>query len=148
MPHSVRLDDGQRLAGDFIFWVTQITPPAWLGESGLDITREGFIRIKPTLQAINHPWIFAAGDAASIENQKLPKSGVFAVRMAKPLEHNLRAYLSGRLLNDYKPQRYSLSLIGTADGRAIASYSHWAARSAFFWWLKNRIDRRFMRQFQ
>lgn len=148
MPHSVRLDDGQRLGADFVFWVTQAVPPAWLGESGLDITREGFIRVKPTLQAINYPEIFAAGDAASIENRKLPKSGVFAVRMAKPLEHNLRAYLSGRLLKDYKPQRYSLSLIGTADGRAIASYSRWAARSAFFWWLKNGIDRRFMRQFR
>ena len=148
MPDSVRLDDGQRLRADFVFWVTQAVPPAWLGESGLDITCEGYIRVKPTLQAINHPWVFAAGDAASIENQKLPKSGVFAVRMAKPLEHNLRAYLSGRLLKNYKPQRYSLSLIGTADGRAIASYSHWAARSAFFWWIKDWIDRRFMRQFQ
>jgi pyridine nucleotide-disulfide oxidoreductase family protein len=148
MPDSVRLDDGQRLAADFVFWVTQAVPPAWLGKSGLDVTREGFVRVQPTLQAINYPWIFAAGDAASIENRKLPKSGVFAVRMAKPLERNLRAYLSGCLLKDYKPQRYSLSLIGTADGRAIASYSHWAARSAFFWWLKNWIDRRFMRQFQ
>ena len=148
MPDSVRLDDGQRLAADFVFWVTQAVPPPWLGESGLDITREGFIRVNPTLQAINYPWIFAAGDAASIERRKLPKSGVFAVRMAKPLEHNLRAYLSGGLLKDYKPQRHSLSLIGTADGRAIASYSYWAARSAFFWWLKNGIDRRFMRQFQ
>ncbi|SHL55149.1 pyridine nucleotide-disulfide oxidoreductase family protein [Nitrosospira sp. Nsp11] len=148
MPQSVRLDDGRRLASDFVFWVTQVAPPGWLGESGLDITREGFIRVKPTLQAINYPWIFAAGDAASIESQKLPKSGVFAVRMAKPLEYNLRACLGGSLLKDYKPQRHSLSLIGTADGRAIASYSRWAAHSAFFWWLKNQIDRRFMRQFQ
>jgi pyridine nucleotide-disulfide oxidoreductase family protein len=148
MSDSVRLDDGQHLAADFVFWVTQAVPPPWLGESGLDITGEGFIRVNPTLQAINHPWIFAAGDAASIENRKLPKSGVFAVRMAKPLEHNLRACLSGGLLKDYKPQRYNLSLIGTADGRAIASYGRWAARSAFFWWLKNRIDQRFIRQFQ
>ncbi len=148
MPHNVRLDDGQLLAADFVFWVTQAVPPAWLGESGLDITREGFIRVEPTLQTINYPWVFAAGDAASIENQNLPKSGVFAVRMAQPLEHNLRAYLSGMLLKGYKPQLHSLSLIGTADGRAIASYGRLAARSAFFWWLKNRIDQRFMGQFQ
>ena len=145
---SVRLDDGQCLPADFTFWVTRIAPPAWLAESGLDTTPDGFVRTRPTLQAINYSWIFAAGDVAAIEDQKLPKSGVFAVRMAKPLEENLRAYLSGNSLRDYKPQRRSLSLIGTADGRAVASYGCLAGRSVLFWHWKTWIDRRFMRQFQ
>nr|WP_302847672.1 FAD-dependent oxidoreductase [Nitrosospira sp. Nsp13] len=147
-PDKVRLNDGRLLTADFIFWATQTAPPAWLAESGLDTTPEGFLRIKPTLQTINYPWIFAAGDVAAIEHQKLPKSGVFAVRMAKTLGGNLRAYLSGRVLGDYQPQRYSLSLIGTADGRAVASYGCMAAHSTHFWRWKDRIDRRFMRQFQ
>jgi hypothetical protein len=67
--------------------------------------------------------------------------------MAKPPEHNLRAYFAGMPLKVYKPQRHSLSLIGTADGRAIASYGSSAAHSALFWRWKNWIDRRFMRQF-
>jgi selenide,water dikinase len=145
---SVRLADGQCLPADFTFWVTQTTSPAWLTQSGLDTTPDGFVRTGPTLQAINYPWIFAAGDVAAIEGQKLPKSGVFAVRMAKPLENNLRAYLSGNSLRDYKPQRQSLSLIGTADGRAVASYGCLAGRSVLFWHWKTWIDRRFMRQFQ
>ena len=148
MPDSVRLDDGRLLAADFVFWITQATPPAWLARCGLDTTPDGFIRVKPTLQTINYPWIFAAGDVAAIERQKLPKSGVYAVRMANPLDDNLRAYLSGRLLRDYKPQRHSLSLIGTADRRAVASYRCLAGHSALFWWWKDWIDRRFMRQFQ
>jgi selenide,water dikinase len=145
---SVRLDDGRCLAADFIFWVTQAAPPAWLAKSGLDTTPDGFVRTWPTLQAINYSWIFAAGDVAAIEGQKLPKSGVFAVRMAKPLENNLRAYLSDNSLADYKPQRRSLSLIGTADGRAVASYGCLAGHSVLFWHWKTWIDRRFMRQFQ
>lgn len=144
----VNLDDGQPLAADFVFWVTHATPPAWLRESGLDTTPEGFIRVKPTLQALNYSWIFAAGDAAAMENRKLPKSGVFAVRMAQPLEHNLRAYLSGGALTDYKPQRHGLSLIGTSDGRAIASYGWLGGRSVLFWKWKKRVDLRFMKQFQ
>ena len=147
-PDKVRLNDGRLLTADFIFWATQTAPPAWLAESGLDTTPEGFLRIKPTLQTINHPWIFAAGDVAAIEHQTLPKSGVFAVRMAKPLDGNLRACLSGHRLRDYQPQRYSLSLIGTADGRAVASYGRLAGHSALFWRWKDWIDRRFMRQFQ
>ncbi|SFO10388.1 FAD-dependent oxidoreductase [Nitrosospira briensis] len=145
---SVRLDDGRCLPADFAFWVTRIAPPAWLAQSGLDTTPDGFVRTGPTLQAINYSWIFAAGDVVAIEGQKLPKSGVFAVRMAKPLENNLRAYLSGNSLRNYKPQRRSLSLIGTADGRAIASYGCLAGRSVLFWHWKTWIDRRFMRQFQ
>lgn len=148
MPDKVRLNDGRLLTADFVFWATQTAPPAWLAESGLDTTPEGFLRIKPTLQTINYSWIFAAGDVAAIEHQTLPKSGVFAVRMAKTLDGNLRAYLSGQTLKDYHPQRYSLSLIGTADGRAVASYGCLAGHSALFWRWKNWIDRRFMQQFQ
>ncbi len=148
MPDKVRLNDGRLLTADFVFWATQTLPPAWLAKSGLDTTPEGFLRVKPTLQTINYPWIFAAGDVAAIEYQTLPKSGVFAVRMAKTLDDNLRAYLSGHLVRDYQPQRYSLSLIGTADGRAVASYGSLAEHSTLFWRWKDWIDRRFMRQFQ
>ncbi|MGH8762542.1 MAG: FAD-dependent oxidoreductase [Nitrosospira sp.] len=147
-PESVRLDDGRLLAADFVFWVTHAAPPAWLARCGLDATPEGFVRVKSTLQTINYPWIFAAGDVIAIEHQKLPRSGVYAVRMANPLGDNLRAYLSGYPLRDYKPQRHSLSLIGTSDGRAVASYCGLAGHASLFWWWKDWIDRRFMRQFQ
>ncbi|PTR16898.1 pyridine nucleotide-disulfide oxidoreductase family protein [Nitrosospira sp. Nsp2] len=147
MPDSVRLDTGKTIAADFVFWAAQAAPPAWLAESGLETTIEGFVRVTPTLQTISHHWIFAAGDVAAIENRRLPKSGVFAVRMAKPLERNLRAYFAGAPLGAYKTQRHSLSLIGTADGRAIASYGPLAGHSALFWRLKDWIDRRFMKQF-
>jgi selenide,water dikinase len=147
MPDGVRLDNGETLAADFVFWATQAAPPVWLAESGLDTTIEGFVRVAPTLQTISHRWIFAAGDVVAIENRRLPKSGAFAVRMAKPLERNLRAYFADRPLTVYKPQRHSLSLIGTADGRAIASYGPLAGHSKLFWRWKDWIDRRFMGQF-
>lgn len=109
---------------------------------------EGFVRVNPTPLAVSYPWIFVAEYVVSIEGRKLPRSDVFAVRMAKPLEHSLRDCLSGRLIKNYKPQRHSLSPIDTANGRAIASYNDLAIHSVFFWWLKNQIDPRFMRQFQ
>lgn len=147
MQDHLRLDGGQTLPADFVFWAAQAAPSLWLEESGLDTTSEGFVRVAPTLQTLSHPGIFAAGDVAAVQNRALPKSGVFAVRMAKPLERNLRAYLAGPPLSAYKPQRHSLSLIGTADRRAIASYGPWAGHSALFWRWKDWIDRRFMKQF-
>lgn len=145
---SVVLSDGGELKTDFVFWVTQPAPPEWLMESGLDLTEKGFIRVKPTLQTVGYPWIFAAGDVATIESEPLPKSGVYAVRMAVPLEKNVRAFFSGEELRDYDPQRRTLALIGTADGKAVASYGPFSWYSRGMWRWKDEIDRKFMRQFE
>ncbi len=145
---SVRLDDGSEISADAIFWVTQPSPPDWLSGTGLALSEKGFIRVSPTLQAVGYPWIFAAGDVAAIEGESLPRSGVYAVRMAKPLEANLRASVSGKSLRDYEPQKRILSLIGTADGRAVASWGPLAFCSGSMWSWKDRIDRRFMRLFE
>lgn len=144
---SVVLREGGKLNADSVFWVTQPAPPEWLSESGLDLTEKGFIRVKPTLQTVKHPWIFAAGDVATIESDPLPKSGVYAVRMAVPLERNVRAFFSGEELSDYDPQRKTLALIGTADGKAVASYGPFSWYSRGMWLWKDRIDRKFMEQF-
>ncbi len=145
---GVRTADSGFVPADFVFWVTQVAAPSWIAESGLATTAEGFLRVTPTLQAVGHPWVFAAGDVATIEGDPRPKSGVFAVRMARPLVANLRAWLSDRPLVSYRPQRQFLSLIGTGDGQAVASRRWLAGRSASFWTLKDRIDRRFMRKFE
>jgi selenide,water dikinase len=145
---GVRTGAGDFIAADFVFWVTQAAAPSWVAASGLATTEEGFIRVTPQLQALGHPSIFAVGDVATLEGAPRPKSGVFAVRMAKPLVANLRALLSGRPLKAYRPQRQFLSLIGTGDGQAVASRRWLAGRSALFWTLKDRIDRRFMRKFE
>jgi selenide,water dikinase len=68
--------------------------------------------------------------------------------MAKPLVANLRAWFEGRPLKSYRPQRQFLSLIGTGDGKAVASRRWLAGHSAFFWKLKDRIDCRFMEKFE
>lgn len=145
---GVRMGEGDFIPADFVFWVTHAAAPVWAAESGLATTAEGFIRVRPTLQAVDHPWVFAAGDVATIEGDARPKSGVFAVRMARPLVANLRAWLAGRPLASYRPQRQFLSLIGTGDGQAVASRRWLAGRSGSFWTLKDRIDRRFMQKFE
>ncbi|HEX3530089.1 MAG TPA: selenide, water dikinase SelD [Thermoanaerobaculia bacterium] len=145
---GVRTAAGDFVPADFVFWVTHAAAPSWIAGSSLATTPEGFIRVTPKLQAVDHPWIFAVGDVATLEATPRPKSGVFAVRMAKPLVANLRASFSGRPLKSYHPQRQFLSLIGTGDGQAVASRRWLAGRSALFWALKDRIDRRFMRKFE
>ena len=150
---SVRAD-GVSLSGagpaeldaDFVIQATPASPPFWLAHGGLAVDAEGSIRISGCLQSTSHPNVFAAGDVSSFPG-RLPRSGVYAVRMARPLEDNLRRFFAGTALRPYRPQRAFLSLIGTADGQAVASRRPWASRGAWLWRLKDRIDRRFMRRF-
>ncbi|MBD1877830.1 selenide, water dikinase SelD [Coleofasciculus sp. FACHB-T130] len=130
-----------------VFWVTQASAPRWLQASGLATDSKGFIQVDDTLRSLSHPQVFAAGDIATMIHHPRPKAGVFAVRQGKPLFNNLRRTLLGKPLKPYKPQKQYLSLIGTGDGQAIASWGAFSWESRLFWHWKDRIDREFMARF-
>ena len=140
-------ESGLEIEGDRVFWVTQATAPPWIDKSNLATDDRGFVLVKDTLQSVSHQHIFAAGDIATISNYNRPKAGVFAVRQGQPLFNNWQSILTGRSLQFYTPQDKYLSLIGTGDRRAIASWGSFGWRSRLFWWLKDYIDRKFMNQF-
>ncbi len=132
-----------------IFWVTQASAPAWLQESGLKTDPQGFILVDDTLQSLSHDQIFAAGDIATMVNHPRPKAGVFAVRQGKPLFANLQRLLLGKSLQPYIPQKQYLSLIGTGDGKAIATRGIFTLPPHhLIWRWKDWIDRRFMERFR
>ena len=89
---AVTLASGETLTSDFTLTVTGARPQGWLQASGLDLT-DGFIKIDACLQS-SDPLIFAAGDCAEMTGSPRPKAGVFAVRAAPVLLHNLRARLT------------------------------------------------------
>jgi selenide,water dikinase len=80
-------------------------------------------------------------------NHSRPKAGVFAVRQGKPLFENLQYILLGKSLQAYKPQKLYLSLIGTGDREAIASWGSLGWQSPLLWRWKDYIDRKFMHRF-
>lgn len=145
---SVQCQSGLEIPGDYLIWVTQASAPNWLRESGLATDDQGFILVDDALRSLSHPFVFAAGDIATMVHHPRPKAGVFAVRQGKPLFQNLRRTLTDRLLNPYRPQTRFLSLIGTSDRSAIASWGPLAWESPLIWRWKDWIDRRFMEQFQ
>jgi len=53
----------------------------------------------------------------------------------------------GRGLCTYRPQRDFLSLLATGDGRAVGTKWGHAVEGRWVWWLKDAIDRRWMRRF-
>ncbi|OUL24360.1 selenide, water dikinase SelD [Nostoc sp. RF31YmG] len=146
---QIKCESGLTVECNKIFWVTQAAAPQWLQKTGLRTDEQGFILVEDTLQSQTHPHVFAAGDIATIVNHPRPKAGVFAVRQGKPLFENLRRYLLGKPLKPYKPQKQYLSLIGTGDGKAIATKGAFTSPPhKLLWRWKDWIDRRFMQRFQ
>lgn len=145
--YQIICQSGLIIKSNPIFWVTQASAPNWIKESGLITDEKGFILVNNYLQSLSHSHIFAAGDIATIEHYPRPKAGVFAVRQGQPLFNNLQQIILGKPLKNYIPQKYYLSLIGTGDERAIASWGCFGWQSSWLWTWKDYIDRKFMAQF-
>ncbi len=73
-----------------------------------------------------------------------PKAGVYAVRQGPVLARNLRAALGQGRPAGYVPQQTFLSLLNTADGKALLRWRGIVSHSRLAWRLKDRIDRRFV----
>ncbi|MCC1480049.1 selenide, water dikinase SelD [Roseibaca sp. Y0-43] len=143
---GVVLDDGTRLPSDFTLSVAGSRPQDWLQQTGLDL-HEGFITVGPTLESSARD-IFAVGDCAHLAHAPRPKAGVFAVREAPFLFHNLRARAAGAPLRRYQPQRDYLKLASLGDKRALAEKFGLRGGGAWLWRLKDDIDERFMAKFR
>lgn len=144
---GVKTEDGEFVPADEVFAVTHASAADWIRASGLAVDPGGFVLVDEFLRSISHRDVFAAGDIAAMRASPRPKSGVFAVRQGVPLALNLRRSILGLPLRRYRPQRHFLSLIGTADGSAVASRGRWCADGPWVWTLKDWIDRRFMRRY-
>lgn len=142
---SVTLKDGRSIASDFTLSVAGGHPQRWLSDIGLE-THHGFVTVGPSLQS-SDPAIFAAGDCAHLGFAPRPKAGVFAVREAPILLHNLRAALTGGPMRRYRPQRDYLKLISTGGKGAVADKWGLPLDGAWLWRWKDRIDRKFMAKF-
>ena len=142
-PGAVHLADGRMVEADFIIGSAATRPQGWLADTGLSLEK-GFVQIGPTLQTLTDPQIFAAGDIAHMGFAPRPKAGVFAVRQAPVLLHNLRAALTGGPMQAYAPQRDYLKLIFAGGGTAVADKWHLPLHGRWLWRWKHRIDARFM----
>lgn len=143
---AVVLADGRVLPSDFTLSVAGARPQAWLRGTGLELT-EGFVAVGPTLQS-SDPAVFAAGDCAHLRHAPRPKAGVFAVREAPVLLHNLRASLSGGRMRAFRPQRDYLKLISTGGRGAVADKFGLRLEGGWLWRWKDRIDQAFMAKFR
>jgi len=139
---------GQSLAIDNVFWCTSAKAPVWPKASGFTTDPYGFISVTPYLKSLDNPHIFAAGDIAHMPHAPRPKAGVYAVRQAPVLLHNLRNATLKKPLKPYKPQDDFLSLVALGNKTAAGSRKPLSFSGAWAWSWKDRIDREFMGKFK
>lgn len=115
-------------------------------ESGLDLLTgaDGGLWVNRYLQSVSDPRLFGGGDSVAFRGESLPRLGVFAVRQAPVIFHNLQAALRGEPLKAYKPQRRYLYVLNLGDGTGLAVYGPLVYRGRSALSLKRRIDSRFV----
>jgi len=137
-----------RVACDVPILAIGSDPPTWLAGSGLALDAAGFVRVGATLQSASHPHVFATGDVSVRDDDKHPRSGVYAVRAGPALALNLRRFVAGGELQPHRPPPRSLNLLSLGDGRAIASWGEWSAQGRLMGWWKDHIDRSFIARYR
>ncbi|GAC1468962.1 MAG: FAD-dependent oxidoreductase [Isosphaeraceae bacterium] len=142
------LEGGKTVEADLILWVAGAAPPPILATLGLPTDERGFLLTDSTLQTTTDDSIFVVGDCGTVLGSPTPKAGVHAVRQGPILWNNLAEAINDRPGQPYVPQKDFLKLLNTGDGQAIAEYAGFSFQGRWCWWLKDRIDSRFMDRYQ
>ncbi len=147
-PDKIELENGENYESDLTLLALGVNPSALFVDSGLRTGPDGGLLVNAYLQHPDYPEIFGGGDCIFFENQPLEKVGVYAVRQNPILCHNLQASLNRNGLKPFRPGGDYLLIYNLGDGTGIFSKGRltFGGRPAF--WLKDWIDRRFMKRFK
>lgn len=145
-PDVCRLASGHDLACDVLVLATGLIGPELVGRMGLATDPDGRLLIRDTLQTTGDDRVLATGDCAVLASAPRPCVGVFGVRAAPVLVHNLAAMARGRRLRRFRPQRRWLSIMDLGDGTGLAQRGRrwWLGRAPLS--LKRKIDLDFVRR--
>ncbi|WP_290771934.1 MULTISPECIES: NAD(P)/FAD-dependent oxidoreductase [unclassified Exiguobacterium] len=136
------------IESDALIRLTGAKAPALFADSKL-YTEDGFLLVNEQLQALDHPSLFAAGDAATlVAYPDIPKNGVTAVRQAPVLLANLLHYVQEEALQTYRPQTNYLTILSMGPRHSVSLYGKSYSTNRLGWYLKRWIDQRFMRKYR
>lgn len=145
---AVELESGKNHPADLIFLSTGVHPSPIFSASGLTTGPQGGLTVNSHLQSIQYDNIFGGGDCIYFKDQPLEKVGVYAVRQNPILFHNLMASLEGKPLMAFTPGGDYLLIFNMGDDTGIFYKNGILIKGRLAFWIKDYIDRRFMRKFQ
>ncbi|MHB0954361.1 MAG: FAD-dependent oxidoreductase [Allorhizobium sp.] len=145
---GVLLPSGELVKADIVVAATGARPSAFLAQSRLGLSDNGFVAVDSFHRSVSHHNVFAAGDVSARLDNETTRSGVHAVRAGPILAQNLIAASKGLALRPYKPRRRSLYLLVSGPDKAILSWGSFGAAGEWAWRWKDKIDRNFIKRFR
>ena len=145
---SVTLENGETADCDLAVLATGISPSQVIGASGLPTGDDGSMLVDDHLRCIGYPEIFGGGDCIRPAAGALDKVGVFAVRENPVLKQNLMASLQGGPLETFAPQKHYMLIFNLGNNTGLYLRNGRSFKSPIAFWLKNYIDKKFVRRFQ
>ncbi|WP_136806126.1 NAD(P)/FAD-dependent oxidoreductase [Desulfosediminicola flagellatus] len=139
---------GKTRVADVIFIASGIHPSSVFSKSGFTVGPDGGLPVNRYLQSIHHPEIFGGGDCIYFEQEPLDKVGVYAVRQNPVLYHNLIAALEGDSLQEFVPGGGYLLIFNLGNGYGVLQKGFLFTKGRFAFFLKDYIDRKFIKKFQ
>ncbi|WP_128895210.1 FAD-dependent oxidoreductase [Longirhabdus pacifica] len=139
----------QTLPYDTLIWLAGVTASSiFKYHHTLETDEAGYLFVNNQLQSTSFSNVFGVGDCVSFKHHAhVTKTGVYAVKAAETLWHNLLAYVQGTDLKTYKPQRHYLAILSTGHRQALLKYGTFVAHGRWCWTLKKKIDTSFIKKY-
>jgi NADH dehydrogenase FAD-containing subunit len=141
-------ENGSEFPFDLAILALGIRPSGLFEESGLATGDDGGLLVNDYLQSVTYPEIFGGGDCISFQPRPLDKVGVYAIRQNPVIYHNLMAALEGDALKPFDPGGAYLLIFNLGNGRGICFKKGLVFNGRLAFYLKDYIDRKFMKRFQ
>ncbi|MBS3762028.1 MAG: FAD-dependent oxidoreductase, partial [Planctomycetes bacterium] len=142
------LSTGQDLNYDSAFLAIGIKPSEVFKSSQLPLHSDGSLLVNDRLQSIAAPEVFGGGDCVWLKDHSLARVGFHAVKQGQLLARNLLKSLEDNELEMFHPRTSYLLILNLGNGTGVTSGWGMAWNGHLAFWLKNLIDRRFVRRFQ
>ena len=142
------LSDGREFLADVTLLAWGIQPSPLFLTSGMQTDAAGGLLVNDYLQSVEYPEIFAGGDCIGFQPMPLDKVGVYPVRENPILFHNLLAAVTEQKMQAFEPQEKYLLIFNLGDGKAIYWKNSLIFGGKMAFYLKDYIDRKFMKVFQ
>ncbi len=140
--------DGREYSADCILLAWGIKPSRLFKDSGMPTDPAGGLLVNEYLQSVKYPEVFGGGDCIGFQQKPLDKVGVHAVTENPILYHNLLAAMAGGEMKPFVPQDRYLLIFNVGGGKGIFWKQNWIWRGRLAFYIKDYIDRKFMREFQ
>ncbi len=146
--NHIALKPNRQHRADLIFLAIGVKPSPIFAASQLPTGPVGGLAVNSYLQCPDYPQIFGGGDCIHFQSHPLNKVGVYAVRQNPVLYHNLMAALTGQPLQSFSPGGAYLLIFNLGEGMGLFYKQGLMLKGRMAFWIKDYIDRRFMRRFQ